>query len=232
MLENVSRADRQVNLKDFKSKDILILVVSPGICEQTLNIESELMSLCRDLSHLDGVKVAVRLKPVEPLPVFKDYYKNQLSGCKDVLLTSGEYDLFDFVEVADLVVTSISNAAYDIAQAGLPSVFIDYFDDAGDTEYQPVWLKEQGFPLDKYPAKDFIIRWIKNDGSTREEWTENMRKFVDYFAYRHSDFDAYRRCVQDHVFNVAKDLTSDDTTTEYFIENLNESYFVAFDSVG
>ena len=64
-----------------------------------------------------------------------------------------------------------------------------------------------------------------NDGSTREEWTENMRKFVDYFAYRHSDFDAYRRCVQDHVFNVAKDLTSDDIPQSILLKNLSRELF-------
>ena len=92
---------------------------------------------------MDGVKVAVRLKPVEPLPVFKDYYKNQLSGCKDVLLTSSEYDLFDFVEVADLVVTSISNA-HTTSPGWIALRFYDYFD--GGRYRIPTGLVKTRFP--------------------------------------------------------------------------------------
>ena len=47
---------------------------------------------------LGWCKSCCATEAVEPLPVFKDYYKNQLSGCKDVLMTSGEYDL-DFMKL-------------------------------------------------------------------------------------------------------------------------------------
>ena len=81
----------------FKGDDVLILVVSPGICQPTLNIELELMALLEDLSHLNGVKIILRLKPVEPIPIFKDFYQNHLNDKGNVMVTAGEYDLFDFM---------------------------------------------------------------------------------------------------------------------------------------
>lgn len=191
--------DRNAALVDFKKNDILILITSPGICQPTLNIELELMALLRRLSQIHDVKIILRLKPVEPLPIFKDFYHKQLNGIEGIMVTADEYDLFDFVGVADLVVTSISTSGYDLAQCGITTMFIDYFDDARDTEYLPNWLRDEGFPMSPNVALDTIIAWINNLDGSRLVWKKRMKNFVNYFAYRHPSFEEYRQCVQNHL---------------------------------
>lgn len=210
LLPDNNRIARQSELKNFKKDDTLILFTSPGICPPTLNIEIKLMSLLRSLSHLDGIKVILRLKPVEPSPKFKEFYQQQLNGVNDVLITAGEYDLFDFVGIADLVVTSMSTSAYDLAQTGLPAMFIDYHYDAPDTEYLPDWLRLEGFPLTEELARDAIVGWVKDHNFTRQKWAEKMRGFVKYFAHRHPDFETYQQCVQNYIGEIRAELASDE----------------------
>lgn len=195
--------ERHADLMDYKGDDLLILVVSPGICDPTFNIELRLMALVRYLTRCYGVKVVLRLKPVPPLPVFKDFYRNQLEGVDNIRVTAGEYDLFDFVGVADLVVTSISNAAYDLAQAGATVMFVDYLDDA---ELSQCWSHTEGFPLPGEAAEKAIIDWIGNRDGTREIWAERMADFAGYIGYSHPDFDTYRQCVQAHVQAIEQEL--------------------------
>lgn len=202
--------DRHTVLMDFKGDDLLILVVSPGICDPTFNIEIKLMELVRKLTQVDGVRVVLRLKPVPPLPAFKDFYLSELDGVENLLVTAGEYDLFDFLCVADLVVTSISTAAYDLAQAGATVMFVDYLDDA---ELTQCWSHTEGFPLPGDGAENAIIDWIANRDSTREIWAERMTGFASYIGYRHPDFDTYRQSVQAYVQAIQQDLIASNEAT-------------------
>ena len=104
LIPDRDRCARQVALKNFKKHDTLILVTSPGICPPTLNIEIKLMELLRCLSNVDGIKLVLRMKPTEPVPMFRDFYRQQLAGVKNVMITAGEYDLFDFVGVVLVVI--------------------------------------------------------------------------------------------------------------------------------
>ena len=71
-------------------------------------------------------------------------------------------------------------------------------------------MRENRFQLTEQMAEDFIIKWIEDHNFEREKWNEKMQSFVNYFAYRHPDFETYRRCFQSHIFNIGAVPVSDE----------------------
>jgi hypothetical protein len=180
---------RVAALAAFKGDSLAVVILSPGICDPTYTHELKLMALARELAAMPGVKVMLRLKPVEPSPKYADFYRREVEGRADLLITAGEYDLFDFLAVGDLFLTSISNSAFDLAQAGAQVIFIDY---QRDPAMLLPWSAVPGVCLDERTALPIVQCWLRDEPEKRERWREKMRHFAEYIAYRHANFDAYR----------------------------------------
>jgi hypothetical protein len=189
IVEQRGKAARLGRLREFQGDRMLVTIVSPGICDPTYGHELKLMALARTLSQLPGVCVLVRLKPVPPQPKYANFYEEQTAGCQNLLLTAGEYELFDFLELDCLFVTSISNAAYDLAQAGAQVMFIDYLK---DPELIPCWSEVPGVLLNEYEALAKVTDWLHDRNEARHRWAELMARFSAYIGYRHADFESYR----------------------------------------
>jgi hypothetical protein len=183
------RPTRVAALTAFKGDAIGVVIVSPGICDPTYTHELKLMALARELASMTGVKVMLRLKPVAPVPKYSDFYRREVAGRDNLLVTAGEYDLFDFLDVGDICLTSISNAAFDLAQAGALVMFIDYL---RDPEMMLPWSAVPEVRLDEPAALSTVQRWLRDEPGERERWHETMRRFGEHIAYRHASFDAYR----------------------------------------
>lgn len=184
------RARRVARLEAFKGESVAVTIISPGMADATLGIEVKLMRLARALSKIRGVKVLVRLKPV-PLPAkYASFYAQHTAGCENILLTGAEYELFDFCDLSDLVVTSISNAAFDLAQAGAQAMFIDYLK---DPELQLCLSAVPGVLLSEEESLSTIEDWILDRDQARHKWKEKMKDFSAHISYRHRDFESYRR---------------------------------------
>ena len=183
------QAMRVAALAAFKGDSLAVVILSPGICDPTYTHELKLMALARELAAMPGVKVMLRLKPVEPSPKYADFYRREVEGRADLLITAGEYDLFDFLAVGDLFLTSISNSAFDLAQAGAQVMFIDY---QRDPAMLLPWSAVPGVCLDERTALPIVQCWLRDEPEKRERWREKMRHFAEYIAYRHANFDAYR----------------------------------------
>jgi len=183
--------ERLEDLLAFKGSDRLVTVLTPGICDETLSSERRLLGLAGRLSLLPGVRVLVRRKPVPPELKYRTFYEDQLAPYAKIRLTSGEFDLFDFVGPTDIFVTSISTSACDVASRGGTALFIDFMGTPS------IYL-----PLEKVPemvstgaeAYDKITGWLmdRENGPVRSTHRSAMGRFVDCVGYRFSSFDAYR----------------------------------------
>lgn len=182
-------AARVAALAAFKGDELGVVIVSPGICDPTYTHELKLMALAREVAAMPGVKVMLRLKPVAPEPKYADFYRREVAGRDKLLVTAGEYDLFDFLDVGDVFVTSISNAAFDLAQAGALVMFIDYL---RDPAMMLPWSAVPEVRLDERTALPTVQRWLRDEPGERERWRETMRRFCEHIAYRHASLDAYR----------------------------------------
>lgn len=185
------KAERIARLKAFKGDSTALTIVSPGICDPTYSQEVRLIRLACALSKQKGVKVFVRLKPVPPSPKYTDFYDVHTAGCDSILLTSSEYELLDFLEVTDLFVTSISNAACDLALCGGQVVFIDYMETPDLFLY---WSVINEVVVTGEESFDVVMDWVHDDEGrrARAELRGEMNKLTAYLGYQFSDFESYR----------------------------------------
>ena len=181
-------AARIARLTSFKGDSLAITILSPGICGPTYSHEIRLMKLARKLASLAGVKVFIRLKPVPPAPEYADFYEQQTSGYPSIMLTFSEFELFDFLEVTDLFVTSISNSGCDLALRGAQIMFIDYLRDPDMFLYWSM-VKEAVFAEEE--SMGAILDWIRDDSGYRQRFGETMVRLSDYLGYRFPDFESY-----------------------------------------
>lgn len=184
------KAGRIARLMSFKGDSVAITILSPGICDPTYSHEIRLMKLARQLASQAGVKVFIRLKPVPPAPEYADFYERQTSGYPSILLTFSEYELFDFLAVTDLFVTSISNSGCDLALAGAQIMFIDYLRDPDMFLY---WSVISDAVFSEEDSLGTILNWIKDDGDGRFrlQFAERMIRLADYLGYGFPDFESY-----------------------------------------
>lgn len=186
-----ARAQRVVDLFAFKGEGRLVTVLTPGICDETLSNERRLLAMACRLSLLPGVRVVVRRKPVHVGGKYARFYEDLLGPYERVRLTSGEFDLFDFVGPTDIFLTSISTSACDVAMQGGTVAFIDFMGTPG------LYL-----PLEKVPemvltaaeAYEKIASWLmdQENGPIRSAHRRAMERFVACVGYRFSSFAAYR----------------------------------------
>lgn len=188
MVEMVRRREQLVS---FKGKARLITILSPGICDETYSHEVRLMQLARELSKCSGVKVAVRPKPIPLTGKYGSFYESMFEGFTDLLLTGSEYELFDFLGVADLFVTSISTSACDVAIRGGTVMFVDFMQTPD--LYLP-WEKVGDVVLTEGTAYEKIIRWVRDGegGPIRTKHARAMEALAAYLGYRFDSFESYK----------------------------------------
>ena len=178
-------------LRAFKGDAVSVTILCPGICDPTYSQEVKLINLARELAAQLDVKVLIRMKPVVPIAKYADFYKSRTADCESILLTAGEYQLSDFLEVTDLFITSVSNSGFDLVLRGGQVMFIDFMK---QPDLSIVWsmIKEAVLPEDK--AFESARDWINDsaEGPARAQLRNHMHKMAVYLGYRFADFDSYR----------------------------------------
>jgi hypothetical protein len=183
-------ADARIKvLADFKGCDVLITVLCNGVEDATYSGELRLLNLVEKLAEVPGVKVALRLKPVNPPEKYRDFYKNKVELTKDVLITHTEHELYDFFGVTDLFVTSNSNSVLEFCSAGAPVFSIDFW------SRDDLFLWQTAVPgvyLDELHAFGEIMAWVTDfPRGSREIHKKRMVELSSMISYKYVDFDAY-----------------------------------------
>lgn len=178
-------------LMAFKGDAVSVTILCPGICDPTYSQEVKLIDLARELAAQLNVKVFIRMKPVASIAKYADFYESRTADCKSILLTAGEYELSDFLEVTDLFVTSVSNSGFDLALRGGQVIFIDYLK---QPDLSIVWARIKEVVLPEHKAFECATDWINDsaEGPARVQLRNHMHKMVAYLGYRYANFDLYR----------------------------------------
>lgn len=186
------RAERTSRLKAFKGDSVAISIMSPGLCAPTESHELKLMALAKALAEQPGVKVFVRQKPVGLAAKYGNFYEDFFKGTETVLLTAGEYELWDFLDVSDLVVSSISYSACDLAVGGAQVMYVDFH---GDPELIWGWTKVPEVVICPEHALERILEWANDGdfGAIRQRHAQFVARFVDGMDCKYPDFSAYKR---------------------------------------
>ena len=114
--------ERVAPLVKFKGTAVGVTILCNGVEDVTLSGEVRLMALAQRLASEPGVKVLIRQKPVQPSEKYKDFYKAAVKGYDSILLTHFENELYDFLGVTDLCITSNSSSVLEFCAAG-----VDFF---------------------------------------------------------------------------------------------------------
>jgi hypothetical protein len=167
-----------------------ILIVSPGICDPTYKHELQLMDLARKLSKLPNVNVVVRLKPVDPITKYESFYEEQFANFPEIVVTAGEFELFDFIGIVDLAITTVSNGAYDLAQAGVDVMFIDFL---GEKLLSAPWVMVPEVLVNPHECWDLLQSWVNDDSQMRFKWHCISSRLTSVVAYQKAGFEEYKQ---------------------------------------
>ena len=189
IVDSAGKELRLSPLKSFNGDALAVTIISPGICDPTYRHELRLMELARQLAELDHVRVSIRLKPVTPEPKYRHFYEEQRGDSARILLTSGEYELFDFLETTDVFITTISNAAFDLVQAGAQVFFLDYL---RDPELMLCWAETDGVLVPEEFALESILGWVNDLPGARAHRSVLMQDFSEKISFQFPSFDDYR----------------------------------------
>lgn len=199
------RMHRMETLSSFRGHSLSITVLCPGICKPTYHSEVKLMELAKQLAEKTNARIFIRQKPFEPEKQYEGFYEKYVAGNESILLTGMEYELFDFLPVTDLFITTYSTSACEMAMCGANIYFIDYLkQDDRFIFWKPdiagrLLLKED-------EAFGRILAWINDapDGPIRTEHRQAMDHFVRYISYKFDSFEEYRGNLDEqfnqHVF--------------------------------
>ncbi len=176
-------------LRDFKGDFPLVVFLSPGVCAENYSHDKRLIELAGTLAKSSKAKVIVRLKPVDRIKKYQGFYEAILSDAPNVLLTGQEYDLFDFLGVGDLFVTSQSTSACDLAVAGAQVMFVDFM--KTPDLYAP-WEKVPSTVFSEEVALGAIMAWIDNAENERLCYADKVRELSTYLGYVYKSFESYQ----------------------------------------
>lgn len=180
-------------LKSFLGGNYTITVLCPGVCKPTFHSEVKLMELAQRLSKIDGVRVVIRQKPFMPKEQYSGFYERYSGNNSSMLLTGREYELFDFLPVTDLFITSYSTSACELAACGANIYFVDFLEQ--DDRF--IFWKDEiagGLVLKECEAYERISLEINDapDGPLRTGHREQMKKFANYIGYIFEDYKTYK----------------------------------------
>ena len=192
-------------LSKFKAGRVSVTVLCPGICKPTYLSEIKLMELSRRIADETDARVFIRQKPFVPETEYQGFYESYTNGNKSMYLTGMEYELFDFLPVTDLFITTYSTSACEVAMRGKSIFFIDYM----NHPYRFLFWENgvsDGLLLKGDEAFYRIAEWIKDqpDGPFRKAHSKAMNRFVKYFGYTFPDYGSYKENLlaqlEEHVF--------------------------------
>jgi hypothetical protein len=189
--DTLGRVQQLQALRAFVGSNRVVTILCPGVCKPTYPSEIKLMQLAVSLSEIEGVKVIVRQKPFTPEPQYQGFYEGFADGKDSLLLTGMEYDLFDFLPVTDLFVTSYSTSACELAVCGGNVLFVDFLDQDDRFIF---WRKEVVGELlvDGAQASARILDVLEQIDNTVGTYRRDLARFVEYIGYRHDGYAAYR----------------------------------------
>ena len=178
-------------LKNFKKDKMGIVFLSPGICDETLSNEKKLVKFAKELAVVDKVKIFFRRKPTNVDLKYRDFYKKEFKGFNNIILTSNKVDLYTFLDVGDLFITSISSSACDIAVKNGQVFFIDFMNTP--KLYLP-WEKIPELVLKEQEALSTVKFWINSsrNSSLRKKHQVYCSKLKKYVGYVKKDFSSYK----------------------------------------
>lgn len=180
-------------LKLFKENYITITILSPGICKPTYHSEVRLMELVQKLSTYPGIRIFIRKKPFVPEPEYADFYESYIAGSHSVRLTGDEFELFDFLPVTDLFITSYSTSACELAMQGGNIFFIDFMKQPDRFLFWDTKICN-GILLSSEESYKRIIDWINDEenGLIRTSHRKAMNRFREYMEYNYPDYKTYK----------------------------------------
>jgi hypothetical protein len=189
--EDIMRESRRADIDSYKGGETLVVFLSPGICDETYSSELRLMQLAKSVSELPGVRVIVRMKPGGRAHGYGAFYENIFEGNSKAWLTGGEFDLFDFVGIGDLFVTSISTSACDISLRGGDVLFVDFM--RTPDLYLP-WVKVPEVVVSQEDALLRITDWVSNcdEHELKKAHMKFCRDFSKYVGYVNDSYSEYR----------------------------------------
>ncbi|MFJ9450916.1 hypothetical protein [Herbaspirillum sp. NPDC101397] len=188
--EDVAMKARIRRLQDFKGARKAVTILSCGIQDGLLSVERRLMLWAKRLAEDPEICVFVRMKPVAPPEKYANFYVEQLGNAPNILLTHKEYELFDFLHVSDLFVTSISSSAVDLCSAGGAFYSVDFWSDPDLYLWQ---TSIDGVFLDPDLALEAVQGWIKDAPGIRREHEARMASLAELIAYQFDSFEEYKQ---------------------------------------
>lgn len=180
------------NLKSFKNGKPAVTFLTPGICDECYSHEVRLMKLAQKIGEKKLAKVFIRPKPVDPTLKYENFYSPFFRNRDNIFLTGADYDLFDFLEVTDLFITSLSSSACEILVRGGQVVFIDYMK---TPDRYLFWEKFPEIILSENEAAEYVLNWLRDDpdGPVRTDLKKILSSLSEYLAYRFPDYDLYKK---------------------------------------
>ncbi|MCW7471391.1 hypothetical protein [Leptospira kanakyensis] len=181
--------ERIESLKKQKGNNIAITILSNGIQDETLIWEKKMMSLARELARIDKLTIFIRQKPVTPHRKYLDFFQQEKCEIESIILTHSEYELFDFLDVTDLFLTTSSSSAVDLCIAGGQFYSIDF------TEEKDLYLWQtevDGVYIGENLAKSRILQWITNHNNEQTLHKKRMDELKKILNYTFNDFEAYK----------------------------------------
>lgn len=182
---------RRSSLERFVEGRQLVVVLSPGACDETRSHERRLMALAATLSLRPDTRVLVRRKPGKAAAGYETFYDDAFRDAPDVWVTADEFDLFDTLGMGAIFITSISSSACDIALRGGQVLFIDFM---GTPELYLPWVVVPGIVSSEAEAYERINSYLSEslNGPTRQAISTANREFVRYLGKQYQNFSEYR----------------------------------------
>jgi len=189
-------------LRAKKTMPTVITVLSTGVCKPTYISEVKLMKLAQQLSLLNNVEVFVRKKPFIPEKQYASFYDDFARNYESLQIIGDGFELFDFLPVTDLFVTSYSTSICEIACRGGNIFFVDLLKQPDRFIF---WQEtySNGLLLQEHSALKEISDWVLSDvdGKIRLKHKQALEKLVSFLEYQFSDFKEYKENLNAQLHN-------------------------------
>ena len=178
-------------IQRVKKNDKCIVILSPGICDETLSVERKLIKFTKSISNIKNIKILFRKKPTDIEPKYKNFYDDLVVEKKNIFITPDEMYLNELLNIGDLFITSISSSATDLLIRGAKIYFIDF--NNTPKLYLP-WEKYPQLVLDEKSAFSTIKTWIKSNKNAKIRYDHEIicNNLRNYMGPINNDFKTYK----------------------------------------